>query len=205
VAEFCTCGAALPPDARFCHKCGKPQREEFTAEPDAVPPPLPRRPRDVPPPPIDFRNRLAVRVAFLVGLAANLLILLPYLFMLFPVWFLGAGFVGVRLYVRRSGQLLSVPAGARLGWITGVLAFAIFTVLFTLNFLAAYSSGVFTDRRRLSEVPFLQGNVEQVLEMMRDPAALAVSLVMSIAVLFVLFAGLSMAGGALGARLQRHR
>ena len=25
VLEFCTCGAQLPPDARFCHKCGKPQ------------------------------------------------------------------------------------------------------------------------------------------------------------------------------------
>jgi len=193
----------LPPDARFCHKCGKPQREEFTAEPDEVLPPPERGRREAPPLPIDFRNRLAVRVAFLAGLAANLLILLPYLLMVFPVWLLGAGFAGVRVYARRSGQLLSVSAGARLGWITGVLAFAIFTVLFTLNFLAAYSSGVFTDRRRLSEVPFLQGNVEQVLEMMRDPAALAVNLVISIAVLFVLFAGLSIAGGALGARMLR--
>ena len=204
MAEFCTCGAELPPDARFCHKCGKPQREEVTAEPDEVPLPPVRRPREGPPP-IDFRNRLAVRVAFMAGLAANLLLLLPYMVMMFPVWFLGAGFAGVRLYVRRSGQMLSVSAGARLGWITGVLSFAIFTVLFTLNFLAAYSSGVFTDRRRLSEVPFFQGNVEQVLEMMRDPAALVVSLMMSIAVLFVLFAGLSMAGGALGARLLRQR
>ena len=25
VPEYCTCGAQLPPDARFCHKCGKPQ------------------------------------------------------------------------------------------------------------------------------------------------------------------------------------
>ena len=27
MSEFCTCGAELPPDALFCHKCGKPQRE----------------------------------------------------------------------------------------------------------------------------------------------------------------------------------
>ena len=30
--EFCTCGAELPPDARFCHRCGKPQREETALE-----------------------------------------------------------------------------------------------------------------------------------------------------------------------------
>jgi predicted amidophosphoribosyltransferase len=34
--EFCTCGAELPPDARFCHRCGKPQREEI--EPETVAP-----------------------------------------------------------------------------------------------------------------------------------------------------------------------
>ena len=30
--DFCTCGAELPPDARFCHRCGKPQREEVIPE-----------------------------------------------------------------------------------------------------------------------------------------------------------------------------
>ena len=30
--EFCSCGAQLPPDALFCHKCGKPQRD--IVEPD---------------------------------------------------------------------------------------------------------------------------------------------------------------------------
>ena len=35
--EFCTCGAELPPDSRFCHKCGKPQREEIAVEePQAI-------------------------------------------------------------------------------------------------------------------------------------------------------------------------
>src|SRR5689334_2027095 len=34
MADFCTCGAQLPEDARFCHRCGKPQRNEtFAVEP----------------------------------------------------------------------------------------------------------------------------------------------------------------------------
>jgi len=202
VAEFCTCGAELPPEARFCHKCGKPQREEFAAETEATsgaPEPVAAKAL----PPIDFANRLAVRAGFLAGLLANLVILLPYLFLAFPLWLLGAGFVGVHLYSRRSGQTPSVSGGARLGWITGVLAFAIFTVFFTINFLAAYSSGLFADRGRLSQVPFLSDNVDQVMAMMRSPMELALNLTFSIGALFVLFAGLSVAGGALGARVLR--
>ena len=198
MGEFCTCGAELPPEARFCHKCGKPQREELVPAPEAEPRAREREP--APPPGIDFRNRLAVRVGLVSGLLANLVILLPYLFLAFPVWMLAAGFVGVRLYVRRSGQPLSVRAGARLGWIAGVLAFVIFTVFFTLNFLVAYSSGLFTDRGRLSQIPFMQGNVDEVIAMMQNPTELALHLVLSIGVLFVLFAGLSTAGGALGAK-----
>src|SRR5436305_1359982 len=58
VAERCTCGAQLPPDARFCHKCGKPQYDYPGLETEAVaqaptPPPPP-------PPEISFRNGTAV-------------------------------------------------------------------------------------------------------------------------------------------------
>ena len=36
--DSCTCGAQLPPDALFCHKCGKPQRDLVT--PDDPPEPV---------------------------------------------------------------------------------------------------------------------------------------------------------------------
>src|ERR1019366_3176643 len=63
--EFCTCGAQLPPDALFCHKCGKPQREliapEFqipeNAESALPPAPVPLAPDALP---MNFRNRVAV-------------------------------------------------------------------------------------------------------------------------------------------------
>lgn len=204
MAEFCTCGAELPPDARFCHRCGKPQREEDVAEsapPPAAPEAEPRAPKL--PPAIDFRNRLALRAAFLAALLANLLTLFPYLFLAAPLWLVGAGFLAVYLYLRRSGQAVSVASGARVGWITGVFAFGIFTVLFTVNFLVAARSGLFTDRQRLSEVPWLRDNLDQVIELMQSPVGMAINLVFSLTFLFLLFALLPIAGGALGAKVLR--
>src|SRR5258708_28410835 len=66
--ERCTCGAILPEDARFCHKCGKPQREEplipqEAAEPQPPPPPPPLPTLE--PPRIGFHNAPAVRIALI--------------------------------------------------------------------------------------------------------------------------------------------
>src|SRR5262249_24476384 len=138
VPDVCTCGAQLPPDARFCHKCGKPQREEpllqeqfdqleKQEEAPAVPAPAPA----VEPPPIGFHNGPAVRIAVRVGSLAFFLsrasgqLALPQAFAL--VWLLAAGFLSVFLYRRRTGQRLSVRSGAHLGWISGIFGFVIVT------------------------------------------------------------------------------
>src|SRR5665213_4268712 len=77
VPERCTCGAVLPEDARFCHKCGKPQRDEpLIAEEVEETPAAP--PVVVAAPPvatfesaaISFHNAPAVRIALIAGLAA---------------------------------------------------------------------------------------------------------------------------------------
>src|SRR2546427_7172180 len=111
VPERCTCGAQPPADARFCHKCGRPLREEPTLEqheeapllPAALPPPVP--------PPIGFHNGPAVRIALMAGSLAFLLsilsgqLALPQTFAL--LWLIAAGFLAVFLYRRRTGQRLS--------------------------------------------------------------------------------------------------
>ncbi len=202
MAEFCTCGAELPPDARFCHKCGKPQREEPLLDESAreESPPEVIQPASAPPV-VNFHDPVAVRVGFFGALFANLLNLLPYLVLGCPLWVLAAGFLCVYLYNRRTGRLLSVRSGARMGWITGVLSFAIFTVFFTFSFISAVRSGTFADRQQLSQIPFLQGNLDQVIAMMQSPVGLAINLAFSLAVLFVVFTMFATAGGALGARV----
>ncbi|MGE5568823.1 MAG: zinc ribbon domain-containing protein [Rhodospirillales bacterium] len=200
--DFCTCGAQLPPDARFCHKCGKPQREEdVIVEPEIIAPatalfPAPKPADETP---IDFRNTMAVRVGFLTALLASLFnAMLVYAC---PVWLLAAGFLCVYFYQRRTGQVLTVGNGARMGWITGLFSFMIFTVLFTLSFVAQVRSGELL--KNLSEVPFFQGSADQLRELFANPVYLAVNVLVSLAVLFVVFTALSIAGGALGAKMLR--
>lgn len=196
--DFCTCGALLPPDARFCHKCGKPQREEpLFAEADALPPPPPAPSAPSAPPPIDFRNPLAVRVGFLAALLASLLnTLLVYAC---PLWLVASGFLCVYVYHRRTGQVMSVGNGARIGWITGLFSFVIFTVLFTLTFVSQVRSGELFEH--VKDVPFFQGSAQQLRELFSNPLYLTLNVLLSLAILFVVFAMLSIAGGALGAKV----
>src|SRR5687768_8003276 len=137
--DFCTCGAELPPDALFCHKCGKPQRE--IAAPEGQETPVPEV---VPPPPIaaapaitrlNFRNPIAVRIALLVSVIAALLSFLPFL-----NW-TAAGFFAVFFYKRKTGSLLNVSAGVRMGWITGLLMFSLWSVIFIVQQVPAALSG----------------------------------------------------------------
>ncbi len=195
--EHCTCGAELPPEARFCHKCGKPQREEDrAAEAPVEHPPLPQPPPSVAAA-IDFRNSLAVRVGLFSALMATLLNLV--LVYACPLWLMAAGFLGVYLYERRTGQELTVGNGARMGWIAGLFSFVIFTVVFTFSFVMAVRSGELFNQ--LGNLPFFQGNAEQLRELFNSPAYLAMNVVLSLVVLFVVFTAFTVAGGALGAKV----
>src|SRR4029077_16733513 len=138
VPDVCTCGAVLPPDARFCHKCGKPQRDEPLFIQEEAPIQRPIEPPGLPPlsqlelPRIGFHNGLAVRVALLAGVLAFFCsiitgqLALPQEFAL--VWLVAGGFFAVYLYERRTGKRLSVRSGARLGWICGVFGFVVVTI-----------------------------------------------------------------------------
>src|SRR5437764_14165675 len=101
--EFCSCGAQLPPDALFCHKCGKPQRELVV--PETVAPVVPlvvqaqRRPE---PSPVNFRNGAPMRIAIQVAATATLLSFLPFL-----KW-LAAGFFPVFFYRHKTAPLLKL-------------------------------------------------------------------------------------------------
>ncbi len=123
--EFCTCGAELPPDARFCHKCGKPQRDEYIVpEEELAPPPAPKaEPVPVAPPAAHLNLALALRTALLTTLIWFLLMLVADQGGL--VWLLLSGFLGVFFYQRRGGRL-SAGGGARMGSISGLMIFALF-------------------------------------------------------------------------------
>ena len=203
--DVCTCGAKLPPDARFCHKCGKPQREEplIPMEEEALPPLPPVAAPALPElPPIGFHNRLAVRIAMLAGVTALLLSMLtgqlaiPQAFAL--IWLVAAGFIAVFLYMRRTGQRLSVMNGAHLGWISGVFGFVLVTILLTVTAVMLSEPAVVTAMQdQLKTHGMSDANAAQMIEVFRSPQGILSALLVS----FLLFTLLPAFGGAVGAKL----
>jgi hypothetical protein len=204
VPDFCTCGAQLPPDARFCHKCGKPQYDYpgLTEEtPVPAPPPLPVAPIQTPAE-ISFHNRLAVRIGFLAALTAVLLFMfpLPFPFVRLLFAFLAAGFLAVFAYTRRTGQVLSIRSGARMGWITGIFSFMFVTILFTVAMVSISNQGGLMNFFR-TQLPPNDARTEKLAQALSDPAGLAGMLVLSIIMLFITLTALPVLGGALGAKV----
>ncbi|MEX2263344.1 MAG: zinc ribbon domain-containing protein [Bryobacteraceae bacterium] len=197
--EFCTCGAQLPPDALFCHRCGKPQRDLPGAAVE-IPAAEARAPVEAPAPaPLNFHNAVAVRVGFLAASLAAFLSTLPWINLGFVIWWLAAGFYAVHLYRRRTGQLLTVRSGARLGWITGVLTFVIFTVVFTLSLMLGDFAGML--RQRVSDMSAQDRQMQQAAEILASPTGLAVFMLLFLFFMFVFVTVICTAGGALGAKI----
>jgi phosphatidylglycerophosphate synthase len=205
VPDFCNCGAELPADARFCHKCGKPQREEDIPRPEIAETPIILTP-PAPPPPVavNFRNLVALRVGFLSAFLAFVLSsLLP---LLMVIWSTIGGFFSVYLYRRRTGERMTIGRGARIGWITGIMMFLIMAGVFGLfmvllsnvpggvNGMAEQLRGLGMQKEKVDQ--FVQG-----IQYLQNPLD-------ALKALFTMFVMVSVAttiGGALGARLGERR
>ncbi len=205
--EFCSCGAQLAPESLFCHKCGKAQRELVTVLEQApapvyvVPPPAVAKPAPLP---LNFHNPVAVRIAMPVAVCAALLgfTVLPIL-----SW-LAAGFFAAFFYRRKTGSLLNVSGGARMGWITGIMMFGIWTVVLTALALPAAMSGrlLSTFQEQIKNSPWQDpAMLTQMNQMLQTGEGVATAVVVFFLMLFVFIICLSMAGGALGAMLGRDR
>ena len=199
MAEYCSCGAQLPPDALFCHKCGKAQRElvapeiesnTYPAAVEAVVPPVPPPESRPEPLPLNFHNPVALRIALVVALSATALFFLPYV-----NWF-AAGFFAVFLYRRRTGCLLSMESGVRMGWITGILMFVMLALLLTVTMIAFSALGG-VSALQMEFKTAIDPKVLEAMKALQNGRAVVGQLIF----MFFFVTCLSMAGGALGAKL----
>jgi hypothetical protein len=198
VPEYCTCGAQLPPDARFCHKCGKPQREEdlvVEEQPIVVVAPPPVAPP--PPPAINFHNAIAVRVALLAGTLAFMISAVLGPLGLIALAF--AGFFAVYLYRRRTGAILSVANGARLGWLSGIFIFTIAIIVFTIQLVALSPSQMMRDlhEQMTKNYSASEAQINQVITFLASPSGIGMIVLFS----FLMITLLPALGGAVGAKL----
>lgn len=210
MADYCTCGAQLPEDALFCHKCGKPQREILEPEveanvyaaaaPEAALEATPAPPRQAPPQPLplNFRNPIAVRIALLASIGSTILSLLQ----LQPLlsW-LGAGFVAVYLYRWKTGVIVDVGSGVKIGWITGLISYVFYAILFAVP--AVLSSEFRTEfLARAKNARLDPAAMQQLTDAIQSQPGMVLAFIL--VGLFVFVIGLNVVGGALGARIARN-
>ncbi|MBZ5618950.1 MAG: hypothetical protein LAQ69_09535 [Acidobacteriia bacterium] len=132
-----------------------------------------------------------MRIALLVAVGATLLSFLPYL-----NW-LAAGFFAVFFYRRRTGSFLNLESGLRMGWITGLLMFAIMACLMTAFWLFLRSAGGLEAVQAQLKTAAVDPKFMEALKMLQSGPDVARLLLQ----LFVFTILLSMAGGALGAKM----
>jgi hypothetical protein len=137
--------------------------------------------------------------AAMAGLAAGLGMTLVGLF---GIWMMAGGFLSVLIYRRRTrGSLLRPRAGARLGAVSGILGFALFSMITVpTGFFRAMMTEMVTKYGQRSD-PEVRALSESWLEILKTPTGVAVWLIC----LFFLMLIASAIGGALGGALLGRR
>lgn len=208
----CTCGAPLPDDARFCHRCGRPQLEEdIVRMREEEPAPV----ATAPPPPapsgrIDFGNRKAVTVSIAVAMLTLFVfiassVLAPFAATLFILpLFCFSGFVAARWYMKQTGESITAQAGARIGFMTALWAFLVVVVICVL--MAVFISNP-EWRAQVVSMVNAQGNpaAGQIAKLLEDPRRFIFLMMGELLVNFCLFTFPSMLGGMLGVRFSNKR
>jgi hypothetical protein len=208
VNEYCTCGAKLPEDARFCHKCGKPQRDEpeieaLAREVEPVPEESPSpaaAPAPAPAPGVSFRNPIAVRASVIAAALATLGGLIPLPGLFHTLWQLimivGGGFAAVWFYQRRTGDYLSVRGGLQIGWMTGLFSFLVMMVMLTLVF-ALFAAVGESGMKQLS----IESGRPEIAEAFQGIISNPAMLIFALVSWFFAVTMLASAGGALGSKV----
>lgn len=204
MALICSCGAELPDNARFCHQCGKPQREEDMRAAEVSAPAAVFATTPDSGIAINFGNGTAVRVALACGSVCALLNSIPVVVFGCCLWWLAAGFVAAFLYSRRMATALTVGEGGRLGAITGVFTFVIWVLFASLGLLLPREGPSLRDlfRQSMEKMPAQDEATRRMVEMMASPAGLAAMVIVALVVGFVVTVSLVSAGGALGAKVM---
>lgn len=211
--QRCTCGAILPEDARFCHKCGKPQFEEDIerlAAQESVPARVP--PVAAPPAPaisrIGFNNLRAVLITMAVAAFSLVILYLALLLLppLVPIILCGAGFAAAKFYKNQTLQPLTKGGGAFLGMMTGLWLFLVVAICLAVFSLEVSSpTGQELLKAASEKVPQLANNPEAA-KLLDHPQELLNAIRSALLPMFFVITISAAFGGMLAGRASaRHR
>ena len=203
----------------FCPHCGAPQiRVQVPEEvqpadtpafvpgtpaemqPPAQPVPLTAMP--FPPQTSGFNWREAFPSIAIAGVLTGLASFLP----LGVLWTVAGGFFAVFLYRRKHfGWPLTSGTGAKVGAVTGLIGYIIFSIVAAVDFTRPNSAMRQMLTQALQQAASRNNDpaVQDMYHKMNSPEGMAFLVVAMMIVLFVFFLGLGAAGGAMGASLTR--
>jgi hypothetical protein len=206
------CGAAVEDGILFCKNCGAPQiRVTAQAAPESVTSDFELGPVQgtayTPPGFRTLHTKIdwpsALRVALVCGL-------LEALFSLFGLGIIAGGALTVALYRRRQSHVaITVGMGARLGAVSGGVAWVVLTAITAVGTL------VFRTGDRLRQMIFDSmekaaarnptAEAEQLLQYVKSPEGFPIVLALILLMSLVIFVILSTLGGMLGSALLNKR
>jgi hypothetical protein len=110
----------------------------------------------------------------------------------------------VFLYCRKTGTRLDVSAGVKIGWITGLLTYGFAAIVFAATLIPDALSGKLgtTMLEQMKNFSAQDPNmVAQMTHLIQTTQGMVMLVLFALAFLFVFVTCLSMAGGALGAKM----
>jgi hypothetical protein len=173
-------------------------QEEAVAAPPVAAPPAAVAPQPVR---IGFRDPLAFRIGILSALLSLLLTLL--LVQACPLWLAAGGFLGVYLYGRRSGESMSTRNGARMGWVTGVLSFFVYSLPLTLVYVQEITTPEHLKqmREQLNAFAFSAAMQDQMIAFLQTPLGITTQVFTLLVMLFILLTLFPLIGSLLAAKV----
>jgi hypothetical protein len=197
----------IPQGASFCPGCGKPltaDARETERQANAFQRPRAEEEEAGPVDQVTFGTPGALRSCYWSAAFAAIIMSLPYASLLCFIVYPAAGFYSVHTFRRQTRKPVTLRAGAKLGFLTGVITFALLLILLTIASTMPGSPGISATLDELEKSFEQQGDAELVAwvqDLRTDPTALGFLALISLSVGFGVTTGFATAGGALGAKV----
>jgi hypothetical protein len=206
--ENCDCGwAGIPQGASFCPGCGRPltaNARESERQANAFQRPRAEEEESGPLDRVTFGTPGALRSCYWSAAFAAIIMSLPYATLLCFIVYPGAGFYSVHSFRRQTRRRVTLRAGAKLGFLTGVITFALLLILMTIASTMPGTPGFSATLDELETTFQQQGDAEiaaRIQKLRAEPTQLALMALIGLSIGFCVTTGFATAGGALGAKV----